>query len=303
MVFRSSSVRSGSATPTTGWRLSPRSSVCKIYDQFEDGETTYEFAGEVLSGVRRSMTRYGCRTDRRSSGCSERAGSRWPSTVQVEAPWTALPRPTSWDRITVGAVVRRPGTVRRSPVRCSRSARWGSWPIPTVEVSLLDLLYNVAGVRGDRPSCWPSPRGEHRPGASSAAPRRSRSRLADAARPPDCAQLPGPHHRPHRRPASRSRAAVGLVATGRQVIVALSPTLAGRIMYDPPLPGVRDQLTQRAAASLGAQGLCSVRRAVLAQRRAERPADLGGGAGTHVQRQLPAGRHRWSRHHSRVPGG
>jgi monoamine oxidase len=37
----------------------------------------------------------------------------------------------------------------------------------------------------------------------------------------------------------------GLVARARRVIVAISPTLAGRIMYDPPLPGVRDQLTQR----------------------------------------------------------
>ena len=37
----------------------------------------------------------------------------------------------------------------------------------------------------------------------------------------------------------------GLVARGRRVIVAISPTLAGRIMYDPPLSGVRDQLTQR----------------------------------------------------------
>lgn len=37
----------------------------------------------------------------------------------------------------------------------------------------------------------------------------------------------------------------GLVARGRRVIVTISPTLAGRIMYDPPLPGVRDQLTQR----------------------------------------------------------
>ena len=31
----------------------------------------------------------------------------------------------------------------------------------------------------------------------------------------------------------------------RAVIVAMAPTLAGRIDYDPPLPGVRDQLTQR----------------------------------------------------------
>jgi monoamine oxidase len=33
-----------------------------------------------------------------------------------------------------------------------------------------------------------------------------------------------------------------------RVIVALPPTLAGRIAYDPPLPGVRDQLTQRVPA-------------------------------------------------------
>jgi monoamine oxidase len=32
---------------------------------------------------------------------------------------------------------------------------------------------------------------------------------------------------------------------GRAVIVAMAPTLAGRIDYDPPLPAARDQLTQR----------------------------------------------------------
>jgi len=35
------------------------------------------------------------------------------------------------------------------------------------------------------------------------------------------------------------------VATGQRVIVAIPPTLAGRIFYDPPLPPLRDQLTQR----------------------------------------------------------
>jgi monoamine oxidase len=33
--------------------------------------------------------------------------------------------------------------------------------------------------------------------------------------------------------------------TARRVIVAIPPALAGRIRYSPPLPGVRDQLTQR----------------------------------------------------------
>jgi monoamine oxidase len=36
--------------------------------------------------------------------------------------------------------------------------------------------------------------------------------------------------------------------TAARVIVALPPTLAGRIVYDPALPGVRDQLTQRVPA-------------------------------------------------------
>ncbi len=36
-----------------------------------------------------------------------------------------------------------------------------------------------------------------------------------------------------------------VVARGRRAIVAIAPTLAGRIAYGPPLPGYRDQLTQR----------------------------------------------------------
>jgi monoamine oxidase len=37
----------------------------------------------------------------------------------------------------------------------------------------------------------------------------------------------------------------GVRVDGRRAIVALAPALAGRIAYDPPLPGYRDQLTQR----------------------------------------------------------
>jgi len=35
------------------------------------------------------------------------------------------------------------------------------------------------------------------------------------------------------------------IARARRAIVAIAPTLAGRIAFDPPLPGYRDQLTQR----------------------------------------------------------
>lgn len=37
----------------------------------------------------------------------------------------------------------------------------------------------------------------------------------------------------------------GLVVRARHAIVAIPPTLAGRVAYDPPLPARRDQLTQR----------------------------------------------------------
>ena len=37
----------------------------------------------------------------------------------------------------------------------------------------------------------------------------------------------------------------GHSVTAKRAIVAIAPTLAGRIAYDPPLPGFRDQLTQR----------------------------------------------------------
>lgn len=42
----------------------------------------------------------------------------------------------------------------------------------------------------------------------------------------------------------------GVVAAG-QVIVAMPPTMAGRITYDPPLPAMRDHLTQRAPMGWG----------------------------------------------------
>lgn len=37
----------------------------------------------------------------------------------------------------------------------------------------------------------------------------------------------------------------GVVVTAQQAIIALPPTLAGRLRYHPALPGLRDQLTQR----------------------------------------------------------
>lgn len=37
----------------------------------------------------------------------------------------------------------------------------------------------------------------------------------------------------------------GIAVRAQRAILAIAPTLAGRVAYDPPLPGFRDQLTQR----------------------------------------------------------
>ena len=70
----------------------------EIYDQFEDGETTYEFAGEVLRGEK-FHDKYS--DELRGLERVLREIDRMADTVPVEAPWTA-PRADEWDRITVG---------------------------------------------------------------------------------------------------------------------------------------------------------------------------------------------------------
>jgi len=210
----------------------------EIYDQFEDGETTYEFGGEVLRGEKfhdkysdelRGLERVLLEIDRMAD------------TVPVEAPWTA-PRADEWDRITVGQWY---DSQDLSPVARTllEICTVGILAMPTVEVSLLCLLQNVA-VCGVTAELLAESEGgvqtKRFVGGTSLIPQRLAATLGDRI------ELNSPvltiDH-------SDDRVTVmcrgGVAATGRQVIVALAPTLAGRIMYDPPLSGVRDQLTQR----------------------------------------------------------
>ena len=90
----------------------------KIYDQFEDGETTYEFAGEVLRG-----DAFHAKYAAELTGLERvlRELDRMADTVPVEAPWTA-PGPTSG----IASPSASGTTARASPpslALCSRSAR------------------------------------------------------------------------------------------------------------------------------------------------------------------------------------
>ena len=60
-------------------------------------------------------------------------------------------------------------------------------------------------------------------------------------------------------------------ARARRVVIAVPPTLAGRIVYDPPMPAAARPAHAEDADGLGDQVHGRVRRALLARRRAERP--------------------------------
>jgi monoamine oxidase len=209
-----------------------------IYPQFEAGETTYEFAGEVLR-EQAFRARYGG-----GLGGIERvlrALDRMAETVPVDAPWLT-PEADVWDRLTVGQWYDGQGL---SPVARTllEICTVGILGVPTVEVSLLCLLFNVAvcGVSADLLAESEGGAQTRRfVGGTSQVPLRLAAALGDRVL-LDSPVLTIDYTEDRISVTCRG----GLVVDGRQVIVALSPTLAGRIMYDPPLPGMRDQLTQR----------------------------------------------------------
>jgi monoamine oxidase len=140
-----------------------------IYPQFEDGETSYEFGGEVLR-EQAFRARYGGEL----SGVEHvlRTLDQMADTVPAEAPWLA-PEADAWDRMTAGQWYDSQGLSRVARTLLE-ICTVGILAVPTVEVSLLCLLFNVA-VCGVTADLLAESEGGRRPDVSSAGPRRSRS--------------------------------------------------------------------------------------------------------------------------------
>ncbi|WP_141015037.1 flavin monoamine oxidase family protein [Nocardioides sambongensis] len=209
-----------------------------VHDQFEEGDTSYELGGRVLRGD----------AFHRAHGEDVAAVERvlreldaMAATVDAAAPWAA-PQADIWDRITVGQWYDAQGL---SPLarELLEICTVGILAVPTVEVSLLGLLFNVVtcGVTADLLSESEGGAQTKRfVGGTAQIPQRLAAELGHRVvldSPVQEITVAGE--------AVTVRCRGGLIARGRQVIVALAPTLAGRILYDPPLPAVRDQLTQR----------------------------------------------------------
>lgn len=209
------------------------------YAQFEDGESSYELAG---SGVLRE-------SDFHRTYATELEGiertlaqlDQMSAQIPLDAPWTAAHAP-EWDAETAGAWLTRQGL---APVaeRLLEICTVGILSVPMAEVSLLDMLYNLQTCGVGAELFAESEGGAQTTrfvGGTSQIPLRLAAQLQEHIELDSPVQLIE-----YDKDSVTVHCRGGLVARGRRVIVALAPALAGRIMYDPPLPGVRDQLTQR----------------------------------------------------------
>jgi monoamine oxidase len=211
----------------------------ETFAQYDEGETSYELDG---SGVLREHDFHA----RYESELAEVEGvlrrlDALAAEVPVDAPWLAA-RAAEWDAITADAWydAQELSVVGRTLLEICTV---GILAVPTAEVSFLHLLFTIQTCGVTAELFAESEGGAQTTrfvGGTSEIPRR----LADLISNHIVLKSPVLLIE-HSADSVTVHCRGGLVARGRRAIVAISPTLAGRIMYDPPLSGVRDQLTQR----------------------------------------------------------
>jgi monoamine oxidase len=164
---------------------------------------------------------------------------RMASKVPLDAPWTAA-RAKRWDSQTAWSWMQRNMATKagRAMLELAVKAVWAAMP---ADVSLLHLLFYIHSA-GSLDLLLDTEGGAQQDrfvnGAQTLA-------AAAAAELGESVMLGCPVRRIAHGPEGVRVGADGVTAKASRAIVALPPTLAGRVAYDPALPGYRDQLTQR----------------------------------------------------------
>jgi monoamine oxidase len=115
------------------------------------------------------------------------------------------------------------------------------WAVEPAELSLLHMLFYVhsAGGMNALLDTEGGAQQDRVAGGSQLLALRLAERVAGAV------ELDHPVRRLQHASGGVAAFADDLTVTARRAVVAIPPALAGRIVYEPPLPGPRDQLTQR----------------------------------------------------------
>lgn len=211
----------------------------ETFAQYDDGETSYQLAGAGVLRENEFHARF--RAELAELDKVLRLLDELAAEVPPEAPWLA-PHAAEWDSITAGAWYDGQGL---SPVARTllEICTVGILAVPTVEVSFLHLLFTIQTCGVTAELFAESEGGAQTTrfvGGTGEIPRRLAALIAEHLVLKAPVQLIE-----HGGGQVTVSCRGGVVARGRRVIVAISPMLAGRIMYDPPLPAMRDQLTQR----------------------------------------------------------
>jgi monoamine oxidase len=164
---------------------------------------------------------------------------RMARAVPLEAPWEAK-RAAAWDGQTYWSWIRRTvaSPAARELFRMSTQAVWACEP---EDVSLLHVLFyaHSAGGFDDLIGTDGGAQQDRFVGGS------QRLALGLAERLGDGVRLSSPVRAVAWDAEGATVAFDGGLLRAGAVVVAIPPTLTSRLRYDPPLPGLRDQLTQR----------------------------------------------------------
>jgi monoamine oxidase len=172
---------------------------------------------------------------------------RMARQVPLEAPWMA-PKGADWDSRTFATWVQRNTrtAAARSLFELATEAVWAAEP---ADVSLLHVLFYTRSGGGFNTLVGTG--GGAQQDRFHGGSQRIALLLAEALG-PERLRLGAPVRRIEHgdddvilQADGPDGAPGGLLARAERAIVAVPPTLAGRISYDPPLPARRDQLTQR----------------------------------------------------------
>jgi len=172
---------------------------------------------------------------------AKRRLDRMARQVPIDAPWRA-PKALEWDSQTLWSWLRH-GTFTDGARRLFDLVAGTVWGAETPELSLLHVLFYVNSAGGfDRLVDTEGGAQQDRFVGGS-------QRLADlmAHDLRDSLVLGAPVRRIEQSAGSVQVEANGVSARGAMAIVSVPTPLAARVVYDPPLPGARDQLTQRMA--------------------------------------------------------
>jgi monoamine oxidase len=166
--------------------------------------------------------------------------------VNVNSPWSA-PRAGEWDRQTLDTWLRSHTTGSAEFMAVASAATEAIFGGEPGELSLLYSVFYIAASGNEQNqgtfernfNTADGAQEKRFAGGAYEMPLRVASELGDRV------VLGAPVTRITRSSSNVTVVAGGLVATGQRVIVAIPPTLAGRIHYEPRLPPARDQLMQR----------------------------------------------------------